>query len=47
MDGWRNRWTDRQTDGQNCDGQDALKAVVAFARKNSAELEVLNKTADD
>jgi len=26
--------TNRQTDGQNCDGQDALKAVAAFARRN-------------
>jgi len=24
---------DRQTDGQNCDGQDALKVAAAFARK--------------
>jgi len=26
--------TDRQIDGQNCDGQDVLKAVAAFAHKN-------------
>jgi len=24
---------DRQTDGENCDGQDALKAAAAFVRK--------------
>jgi len=31
---WSTRVTDGQTDGQNCNGWDALKAVAVFARKN-------------
>jgi len=36
--------TDSQTDGQNCDGLDALEAVAAFARKRNRETDSLWET---
>ena len=35
---------DRQTDRQNCDGYDALKAVTAFARKNHNAVQIATST---